>query len=379
MTKALSLLAVLGTVTLAACQSAAGEEPAPARPVRIEHADAMPGPSRLRYSTAIQADAEVPVAFKVGGYVATILQRRGADGRMRPLQPGDHVRAGETLARVRDDDYRERMRQAQGTIAELHATNEKARLDLERARALYDAESLTRPELDAAIANVNAGKARVESARAQLALAEIALGDGLLQTPVSGVVLERRIEIGALVGSGAVGFVVGQLTPVKAVFGVPDLHVVRMQTGSGLAVTTEAFPGQAFDGTITSIAPAADPQNRLFRVEVSIANADGRLRPGMIAVTQMTQDSQPAQMPQSGEAAVAIPLAAVVRAEGTEGYSVFVANGSGEERVARARRVALGEVRGNAVAVTNGLVSGEAVIVTGPGMLVDGERVRVIP
>ena len=222
--------------------------------------------------------------------------------------------------------------------------------------------------------------ARSKSARAQLALAEIALGDGALRAPVSGIVLERRIETGALVASGVVGFVIGQLAPVKAVFGVPDLHVVRMQTGSPLAVTTEAFPGQAFDGTITSIAPAADPQNRLFRIEVSIANQDARLRPGMIGAIQL--EPQITRITRNGENAdglIAIPLAAVVRAEGTQGYSVFVADGTGDERVARVRSVTLGEVRGNAVAATHGLARGEAVVVTGPGMLVDGERVRVIP
>jgi hypothetical protein len=135
MTKPLSFLVVLGAIAAAGCSGAHGEEPAPARPVKIESAQAMAGPPGLRYSTAIQADTEVPVAFKVGGYVSTILQRRGADGRMRPLQPGDSVRAGETLARVQDDEYRERMRQAQGTIGEIEAANEKSRLDLERARS----------------------------------------------------------------------------------------------------------------------------------------------------------------------------------------------------------------------------------------------------
>jgi RND family efflux transporter MFP subunit len=376
MTKPLSFLVVLGAIAAAGCSGAHGEEPAPARPVKIESAQAMAGPPRLRYSTAIQADAEVPVAFKVGGYVSTILQRRGADGRIRPLQPGDSVRAGDTLARVRDDDYRERMRQAQGTIDEIEATNEKSRLDLERARTLFAADALTKPELDAAIASVNAGDARVTSAKAQLALAEIALGDGSLRSPITGIVLERRIETGALVSAGAVGFVIGQLAPVKAVFGVPDLHVVHLKTGGSLSVTTEAFSSTAFDGTVTSIAPAADPQNRLFRVEVSIANQDGRLRPGMIGAIELTP--QITQIPQI-EDSVAIPLAAVVRPEGAQGYAVFVTEGAGEERVARARTVELGEVRGNSVAVTRGLSRGEAIVITGPGMLVDGERVRVIP
>ena len=81
----------------------------------------------------------------------------------------------------------------------------------------------------------------------------------------------------------------------------------------------------------------------------------------------------------AADASIAIPLAAIVRAEGRQGYSVFVVDGMGDERIARVRSVMLGEVRGNTVAVTQGVARGEAVIVTGPGMLVDGERIRVIP
>ena len=56
---------------------------------------------------------------------------------------------------------------------------------------------------------------------------------------------------------------------------MPDLHVARMRLGRPADRDDRGFGGDAFEGTITSIAPAADPQSRLFRIEVSIANRDG--------------------------------------------------------------------------------------------------------
>ena len=102
-----------GLATLAACEKVAGRvEPAP-RPVRVQAIGPAPGPAALKYSATLQADRVVAVAFKASGFVDTIPQRRGADGRSRALEVGDAVHAGDLLAQVRGDDYQERINQAE--------------------------------------------------------------------------------------------------------------------------------------------------------------------------------------------------------------------------------------------------------------------------
>jgi len=64
---------------------------------------------------------------------------------------------------------------------------------------------------------------------------------------------------------------------------------------------------------------------------------------------------------------------------GSSAYAVYVVEGSADRAVVRARQVALGDVRGNSVAVTRGLQPGERVIVSGASLLVDGEAVRIVP
>jgi RND family efflux transporter MFP subunit len=151
-----------------------------------------------------------------------------------------------------------------------------------------------------------------------------------------------------------------------------------MTPGRTLDVTSEGVPGRTFEGVITAVAPAADDQSRLFTVEVVIATHDGALRPGMIGTVAIPVAQQATGAPQIDS--LAIPLAAVVRSEKVaNGYAVYVVEGDAERTVARARQIRLGEVRGNAVAVTQGLHKGESVVVSGPGLLVDGDRVRVIP
>jgi RND family efflux transporter MFP subunit len=319
----------------------------------------------------------VAIAFKSGGYVDEVLQRRDADGRLRALQPGDQVNAGTVLARVREADYRERLNQAESSLREIEAALIKARLDWDRAQTLFASQSLTRPELDAAKANVDASAARIDAGRAQVELARLALADCAVASPITGVILERRIEKGTLVGSGTVAFLLGRVADVKATFGVPDSLVGRMTPGQPITITTEAFQGRTFPGRVTGIAPSADPQSRVFNIEVTIPNRDGGLKPGMIGTIEIPADAPAAADPRSG---TAIPLAAVVRSnKSPNGYSVFVIESADGREVAHARPVELGPASGNDIAVTRGVQLGERVVVMGATLLTDGEAVRVIP
>ena len=371
-------LAAAALTVLPGCKEVEIKAEAPVRPVKVEAVQPIAQESRARYSATIQPDEQVALSFKAGGYVDSIVQRRGADGRMRALQAGDVVAAGEIVARVREADYRERLNQAASSVREAEVAQVKARLDLDRARELFAAQSLIKPDLDAAQTAFDAGQARLDSARSHVALAEISVRDCALVSPIGGVVLERKIEAGTLVGTGSVGFVVARVSPVKVVFGVPDLLVNRIARGSELDVATEAFGETRFRGRVTAISPAADLQSRVFNVEVTVPNADGRLKPGMIGRVEVAVGPVTSTAAQAGT--VAVPLVAVVQPPaGGDTYAVYVVDGSADRAVARTRQVALGDVRGNAVVVTRGLQQGERIIVSGASLLVDGEAVRIVP
>jgi multidrug efflux system membrane fusion protein len=167
---------------------------------------------------------------------------------------------------------------------------------------------------------------------------------------------------------------VADLGRVKAVFGVPDRLVERVRPGTPLAVTTETLGEQRFAGTVASVSPAADPQSRVFSVEVTLANADRRLKAGMIATVDVPEtDAAPDAVRPT------VSLAAVVKAGAGPGYGVFVVEGADEKAAVRLREVTLGPIAGNRVSVTSGLAAGERVVVTGASLLRDGEPVRIVP
>ena len=168
-------------------------------------------------------------------------------------------------------------------------------------------------------------------------------------------------------------FVVGDVSAVKVVLGLPDVALQAVKLGQQVSVTTDAMPGRTFTAKVSRIAAAADPATRNFDVEVEIPNPERVWKPGMIASVELSNLTPQAAIP-------LLPLTAFVPAPGkTEQFAVMVVDGADPLVRARLRPVELGDVAGNRVAVARGLSAGERVITSGASMVSDGERVEVLP
>jgi len=370
------LLALACVLLLAGCGSEPKVPEKQPQPVRIALVAPQGEQARSRYSATIEPYEQVTLAFKVGGYVREIKRMPGADGLMRNLQEGDAVRAGQVLARIQDTDYVARRNQAKASLAEALAGLEKARLDFDRAQRLYQSQSLTKPDFDAAVASRDAGQARFEAARARLAESDTSLDDTVITAPADGVILKRQIEAGALVSPGSPGFVLAQTKSMKAVFGVPDWLARHATLGMMLPVRVESLTAQEFPGRITALSPIADSSSRLFQVELTVPNPRGILKAGLIATVEVP-DADPAAA-KTRAAALVVPLAAIIRSASGQ-FAVLVVEGPGERGVVRMRPIEVGDVSGNQVAVPKGVARGERVVVSGASLLTDGAAVQVIP
>jgi multidrug efflux system membrane fusion protein len=190
---------------------------------------------------------------------------------------------------------------------------------------------------------------------------------------VDGDVMKKSVEPGAYTGPGLPAFVIGDVSSVKVVLGLPDIALHDVKLWQEVVVTTDALPGRPFTAKVSRIAAVADPVTRNFDVEVEIPNPDRLWKPGMIAAVELKSGGSHATIP-------LLPLTAFVpSSKSKEQFAVMVVDGAGANTRARARDVVLGDVVGNRVAVTQGLNRGEEVITTGATMVIDGERVEVLP
>lgn len=371
MNKCLMVIAGALVVMLPACSKPRVEKSA--IPVTVRAAEPHKADEGYRYSANVEPYTMVNVAFKVSGYVAEILQVRGADGRMRDVQDGDTVEKDVVLVRLRQTEFADRINQAKAHLAEAVAEQTKAKQDFERASALFRTQSLTKPDYDTAVAHNDISQANEQGAEATLRQAELDQNDSQLRAPADGILLKRSIEVGSLAAPGTLAFVLADTSSVKVMFGVPDVMVAHTRPGMSFAITAEALPDTSIVGRITRIAPAADAQTRLFEVELTVPNPHNRLKVGMIA--SLSVPVAPTQ-----ETSLVVPLTAVVRPkDDPSGYAVYVVEQSGADSFARLRKVQVGEVYGNLIAVPQGVQRGERVVSSGTMLLNDGDKIRLVP
>jgi len=326
----------------------------------------------LRFSAVVAPDSEVPLGFRIPGYVVSLKQVRGQDGRMRDIAEGDRVSRGTVLVRIRSAEYEDKVRQASSQAGAAEAVALKAQLDFDRAKRLYDGQSITKPDFDSARAQYDATQEQLKSARALTSEAEVALRDTSLIAPFEGEIVKKSVELGAFVGPGSPLFAVANTDTVKIVVGVPDTVVRSVRVGQSVEVAIDAFPARTFRARISRMSSAADAVTRNFDVEVAIPNRDHLLKVGMIGSLQLSNMETTNQTP-----TLLVPLSSIVQAK--EGkYGVFVVSSSNSGEIARLRGVEVGGVSGTQIAIKGGLASGERIITTGANLLKDGQRVEVL-
>jgi len=328
------------------------------------------GGETLRYSASILPYAQVDLAFRTSGYVTGVKQVRGSDGRTRNIGTGDYVEKGTILAHVRLEDMKNQVAQAQAQLDQAAAQHAQADQDFGRAKVLFSTQSLTKPDYDQSQQKFNSTQAVVDNAKAALRQTELTLEDADLKAPFSGFLLNRYIEMGTLVSPSSPAFTIADISSAKATFGVPDYALSRVHLGQQLGITLQDDV-TPFVGQVTSISPSADTRNRVFTIEVTVANRGGRLKPGMIASLRLGEISR--------TSAASVPLSAIVPCPSKSGcFAVMVAQERAGKWTASLREVQLGATYESAIAV-GGVQVGEKVIAVGAQLLKDGDPIEVIP
>jgi RND family efflux transporter MFP subunit len=380
-------------------QSATAGSDLNTKAVRMVAVELSSGPGPTTYSAIIAPNVQVDLAFRIPGYVVAIHHAKAADGRIRPLEPGEPVTSGLILARIRATDYQAVVDKARGAsdeasaginaaeaqLAEAQAGLAQAAADFGRVETLWQQESITKPAYDGSKARLDIARARVDAAQAavagarqrstaagaQLQEARIALGDTELRAPFTGTLLERRVDVGTLVAAGTPAFVVADLHVVKARFSIPDTALREFRAGQLLPLTVDAFGGERFEGRVLSLAAAADPKSRSFEINVAVANPDLKLRSGMIASIQVAESG-------TRHRTLLIPIDALVHDPTTDRYLVYTVEERDRKTVAKAIPIRPGPLAGNHVSILDGLREGQRIVVSGANLLRPGDVVKEV-
>jgi len=274
------------------------------------------------------------------------------------FESGDWVREGQTLA-ILDT------RQEQAQMAAAEAQRVLARLNFNRMQELLDQRVISRAEYDSATAQSRETEARVGEIRA-------AIERKTIRAPFPGMLGIRQVNKGQYLAGGDPLVTLQSLNPIYVNVGVPQQAIGQVRVGRAVRITTENLGNVAFDGRVTAIDSVVDEKTRNIQVQATLANPDGKLRPGMFVQTEMILGAN--------QAVIALPASAISYAP--YGDSVFVVSDMKDDkgrtyRGVRQQIVKVGPARGDQIAVLSGIKAGEEVVTSGLFKLRNGAAVQV--
>ncbi len=210
-----------------------------------------------------------------------------------------------------------------------------------------------------------AAQAAVDQAQAALAQARLGVRETQIVAPVDGVVFDRQVSPGAMVGPTSP---IAILIPpqLEVVVNVDEAQLGKVQSGQSVQVSVPAYPDAPFSGTVSAIAPAIDQKTRTSAVHVQPADPQGRLKPGMLAAVSVAVANKPD--------ALLVPRAALAASTNPNTQATVVTIDPTGHVVHTPVRV--GITSDEQVEITNGLSAGQVVVIGNSGGLTDGELVQ---
>jgi len=343
---------LLALLALAGCkaESAAPPQVAAPRPVQVAEVRLAPAKQAHAFTGVVRARREADIAFRTGGRIT-----------MRLVEIGQHVTAGQPLARLDEADLALSVRAAEADLSAAEAQSRQAAADAARSKTLLAAGHVAVAYDDQRVATARSAAEKVAAARANLDLARRRLDYAQLRAPNDGVVTALLAEAGQVVAEGQGVLRIANPEERELVVQIPETAVAGL-AAAGAEARFWARPGEALPARLRELAPQAEAALRTYTARFSLPTAPDWVALGMTGTVRT----------ETATATVAtLPLSALHdRGQGPMVWRVE------RDRLAAVpvEIVSLGEV----TAVLRGaLADGDQVVALGPQVLDPASRVRV--
>lgn len=359
--------------------------------MRVVKVQATPLDRSVSVTGTLAAEEQVMLSLKVTGRLEELLADLGSP-----------VRRGQVIARLTPTDFDLRMRQAEAAlqqararlgldpaggseedgiqieqtsiVRQARATLDEARRQKERVSTFVSRGISARADLESADAQLQIAEGRYQDAleevrnrqailaqrRSELALARQQLDDTSLRSPIDGVIRERHASAGEYRAAGTTIFTVVRQHPLRLQLAVPERASTEVRLGQVVRVTIEGDPN-IYEGRVARLSPAISEGNRTLAIEAEVPNQEGHLRPGTFARAEIVTAQAMSLM---------VPHSALVVFAGVEKLLLVQDGKVIEQRVRTGRRIA------DRIEIVDGIAAG-AVVITEPGGLSHGAAVRV--
>ena len=280
----------------------------------------------------------------------------------RPVDIGDVVEKGQSLARLDHAGYANQVGVARAARAQARAQHDQLVRDVERSKKLLAAKAIGTEELERVRSGLDGAAASLALSGAQLAEAQRQLKESRLRAPFDGVVSEVFAEPGEFIGPGAPVLALSGTRELEVEVEVPESFVAPLEKNAEVEVSFPLAGIPNVTGVVQSVSEAARAQGRLFPVVVRLPERDD-LRAGLTAKTLLSV---------SRSSALSVPVEAVLDPSGTAPFVYVIRDGV----LSRVEIEPL-DIEGERVLIDAPLSEGDAVAVAGHVHLSEGDAVRV--
>ena len=359
------ILAAVGCMplllTFALALAACHREPGPATPAN--QTDSFASPVQFVSVAQRPIEDQLTLGAKVQADPARSFRiLPPASGRVLAIRvkPGDTVAKGQSVAIIQSADAGS----ARSDLAKAQIEAERAQRAAQREKVLLDHGAVAEKDYIDAKAAADSAQAELERVRQHLSVlgmnAQATTDDIPLRSPGRGIVLTVSAapgEFSKSLDNADPLMTIADLSTVSIVGDVFEKDIAKVQPGTRVTVTVDAFPGQKWSGRISSVSGALDPTTRTLKARVALPNPGDKLKPEMFAAIHVNTGTHNAMV---------VPSSAVIH-QG-QNTIVFIENNGKPEQ----KNVAVGQAVDGKVEITSGLEPGQRVAANGAELLTGG-------
>jgi RND family efflux transporter MFP subunit len=313
--------------------------------------------AKLTLPGRLEAYYRAPIYARVSGYL-----------KNWHVDIGAQVKAGQLLAEIDAPDLDQQLLQARADLANAEAASKLSAATLKRRQTLLASNFVSLQEIDERTADLASKNAQVKAMQANVDRLQALAGFKRVEAPFDGVVTERNTDVGALInggtGSGAAMFVVSDISKLRVYVNVPQSYLSSIKVGATASIAVPEHTGRAFPAVVESSSQAVDVGSGTSRMQLTLDNANGELRPGAYADVTLDLTNESGRL--------SIPASALI----FNRNGLSVATVDDEDRL-RFKKVTIARDLGREIEIATGLDAHDRIVVTPADGVVDGDRVRI--
>ncbi|MCX7705992.1 MAG: efflux RND transporter periplasmic adaptor subunit [bacterium] len=315
----------------------------------------------------VGSEEEANIAPKIGGRVISV-----------NAEPGMQVTKKQVLVVIDDSQLQIQKAQIQNQIMMVQANVDSIKIqiddavrDVRRMEELYKENVISQKQLEGyqlkletLRKNYEAGQKNLQVVMENLQLINTQIEDCIIRAPFDGIIGNKRVEIGEMVGPGQVLMTIYNTKKLNAQMKVPEVYIPQIKKGQDVEIEIDALGQETIIGKVTKISGAPDPKTKMFIVYISLPSRDTLIKPGMfvkgrIIITRKNNT-------------FIIPAQAIFEEAGKK--IVYIV----KNQVVHKTEITVGQEINGKIEVLSGLSNGDLVVISGKENLSSGTKVTII-